>query len=148
MHIPEHHRRRRTVQSLATLALAAVLLAAAPRLVAHHSYAALYFEEDTIEVEGEVIEFQYQNPHSWVHVMAVDPFGRPRQYAAEWGGRSSLESQGVDKNTLRPGDLVRIWGSPNRNPKDGRIRLKRIERRRDRWEWRQGNQGSRREEPR
>ena len=137
MHVPEHHRRRRTALGLAALALAAGLLPAAVPLVAHHSYAALYFEEDTIEVEGAVIEFQYQNPHSWVHVMATDPFGRQRHYAAEWGGRSSLESQGVSKDTLRSGDLVRIWASPNRDPKDDRIRLKRIERRRDRWEWRQ-----------
>ena len=143
MNIPEHHRRRRTSVGLAALTLAVGLLAAAAPLVAHHSYAALYFEDETIEVEGEILEFQYQNPHSWVHVTAVDPFGARRHYAAEWGGRSSLQDQGIDKNTLRAGDQVRIWASPNRDSKDDRIRLKRIERRRDRWEWRQG---SRREE--
>ena len=143
MDIPEHHRRRRTALSLGGLTLAAGLLAAAPPLVAHHSYAALYFEDETIEVEGEVLDFKYQNPHSWVHVMAADPFGKRRHYAAEWGGRSSLQDQGIDKDTLRAGDQVRIWASPNRDAKDDRIRLKRIERRRDRWEWRQG---SRREE--
>ena len=143
MNIPGHHRRRRTALSLAALTLAAGLLGRAAPLVAHHSYAALYFEDETIEVEGEVLEFQYQNPHSWVHVMAADPFGNRRHYAAEWGGRSSLQDQGIDKDTLRAGDQVRIWASPNRDSKDDRIRLKRIERRRDRWEWRQG---SRREE--
>jgi len=143
VNIPESHRRRRTDLGLAALTLAAGLLAAAAPLVAHHSYAALYFEDETIEVEGDVVEFQYQNPHSWVHVMAADPFGQRRHYAAEWGGRSSLQDQGIDKNTLRAGDQVRIWASPNRDAKDDRIHLKRIERRRDHWEWRQG---SRREE--
>jgi hypothetical protein len=143
VNVPEHHRRPRTALGLAALTLAAGLVAAAAPLAAHHSYAVLYFEDETIEVEGEVLEFQYQNPHSWVHVMAADPFGQRRHYAAEWGGRSSLQDQGIDKDTLRPGDRVRIWASPNRDSKDERIRLKRIERRRDHWEWRQG---SRREE--
>jgi len=42
---------------------------------------------------------------------------------------------------------VRIWASPNRNPNDNRIRLKRIERRSDHWKWggqnRDGNQDNR-----
>ena len=42
---------------------------------------------------------------------------------------------GIKKDTLREGDSVRIWASPNRNPNDNRIRLRRIERRRDRWQW-------------
>jgi hypothetical protein len=33
------------------------------------------------------------------------------------------------------GDRLRIWASPNRNPKDNRVRIKRMERRRDRWKW-------------
>ena len=32
-------------------------------------------------------------------------------------------------------DKVRIWASPSRDPKDNRIRLRRIERRSDGWHW-------------
>ena len=116
----------------------AVVLGGVP-LLAHHSFATLYLEQDTIEVEGDVIEFQYQNPHAWVHILGRDPFGRERHYAAEWASRSRLERDGIKKDTLRAGDTVRIWASPNRNPTDDRIRLKRIERRRDRWQWGQQN---------
>jgi hypothetical protein len=101
----------------------------------HHSFAEYYIEADTIEVEGEVIEFQYKNPHSWIHVMAREPFGGAKQYAAEWASVSRLERDGINAKTLRSGDIVRIWASPNRNPNDNRIRLKRIERRADRWSW-------------
>jgi hypothetical protein len=93
---------------------------------AHHSFAATYLESDTVEVEGEVVEFQYKNPHTWVGVQAPDPFGRATVYSAEWGSVSALERQGVLKNTLRPGDRVTMWVSPNRNPSDNRVRLKRI----------------------
>jgi len=115
--------------------LAFVLVAAGAPLLAHHSFAEYYVEQDTIEVEGVVIEFQYQNPHSWVHIMGEDPLGRQRRYAAEWASRSRLQDDGVKKDTLQGGDRVRIWASPNRNPNDNRVRLKRIERRRDGWQW-------------
>lgn len=115
--------------------LAFVLVAAGAPLLAHHSLSEYYVEQDTIEVEGVVVEFQYQNPHSWVHIMSDDPLGRQRRYAAEWASRSRLQDDGVKKDTLQGGDRVRIWASPNRNPNDNRIRLKRIERRRDGWQW-------------
>jgi hypothetical protein len=123
------------VRAVVTLVLA---LAAAP-LPAHHSFTTLYLEQDTIEIEGEIIEFQYQNPHSWVHVNGQDAFGRRRAFAAEWGSRASLENFDIRKDTLRAGDVVRIWASPNRNPNDNRIRLRRIERPRDGWKWSQAS---------
>jgi hypothetical protein len=114
----------------------------------HHSFAEYYIEADTIEVEGEVIEFQYKNPHSWIHVMAREPFGGGKPYAAEWASVSRLERDGINAKTLRPGDVVRIWASPNRNPNDNRIRLKRIERRADRWSWGGQNRGDNRADER
>jgi glyoxylase-like metal-dependent hydrolase (beta-lactamase superfamily II) len=35
--------------------------------------------------------------------------------------------KGVLKNTIKAGDRVRLWVSPNRNPNDNRVRLKRIQ---------------------
>lgn len=105
------------------------------RVAAHHSFANLYFESETIELEGDVVEFQYRNPHSWVFLNAPDSFGRMQRYAAEWTGRAGLERSGVTKDTLRAGDRVRVWAAPNRNPTDLRVHLKRIERPRDHWKW-------------
>ena len=85
-------------------------------LLAHHSFATLYLEEDTIEVEGEVIEFQYQNPHAWVHIHGRDPFGRERHYAAEWASRSRLERDGIKKDTLREGDRCASGHRPTGTP--------------------------------
>ena len=106
-------------------------------LVAHHSFALFYIERDTIEVEGDVVEFQFKNPHSWIHVQGQEAagFGGTKIFSAEWQGTSRLDRDGITKNTLRVGDVVRIWASPNRDPNDNRIRLKRIERRSDGWKW-------------
>jgi hypothetical protein len=102
---------------------------------AHHSFAVYYIETDTIEVEGNIVEFQYQNPHSGIHIVGQEAFGRPKAYAAEWANPSRLERDGITRNTLHVGDSVRIWASPSRDPNDNRIRLKRIERRSDGWHW-------------
>jgi hypothetical protein len=67
--------------------------------------------------------------------MGQETFGGRKPYAAEWASVSRLERDGITAKTLRPGDVVRIWASPNRNLNDNRIRLKRIERRADHWKW-------------
>jgi hypothetical protein len=120
------------------LVVAGVAILCAP-LVAHHSFAVYYIEADTIEIEGDIVEFQYKNPHAWLFVQGQEPFGKLKTYAAEWTGTSQLERAGITKDTLRVGDTVRIWASPNHDPNDNRVRLKRIERPSDGWRW--GGQG-------
>lgn len=104
---------------------------------AHHSFGAVYLETDSIEVEGTIVEFQFKNPHAWLHVRGGEAGAAAAEkvYAAEWVSTSQLERDGIDKTTLRPGDRVRIWGSPSRNPTETRMHLKRIERS-DGWAWR------------
>jgi hypothetical protein len=120
---------------LAAAAVVITLLGAAGH--AHHSFGAVYLESDSIEIEGTIVEFQYKTPHSWVHVRGADRsgLGDEKVYAAEWVSTSQLERDGIEKTTLKPGDNVRIWGSPSKNPTDNRMHLKRIQRA-DGWEWR------------
>ena len=118
------------------LVLGAAVMFGAP-LVAHHSFALVYLEQDTMEVEGDIVEFQFKNPHAWIHVQGQEKsgVGGTKIYSAEWQSTSRLDRDGITKTTLHIGDVVRIWASPNRNPNDYRIRLKRIERRSDGWKW-------------
>ena len=108
---------------------------------AHHSFAVVYLEQDTIEIEGDVVEFQYRNPHAWVFVQGTVKGGFGEKiYAAEWVSTSALDRNNIDKKWFKPGDRVRVWASPNKNPTDNRVRLKRIERKYDGLKW-QGNRG-------
>ena len=118
-----------------TLSLLCAALLLSARLHGHHNFADLYLEADTIEIEGEVLEFNYRNPHSWIHVEAQDAFGVQKIYSGEWASVSRLERDGITRDFFSRGDRLRIWASPNRNPKDNRVRIKRMERRRDRWKW-------------
>lgn len=104
----------------------------------HHSFAAYYFEDQSIQIEGQIVEVQFKAPHIWVHVRAQDAAGKERVYAAEWANPSRLEREGMTKDTLRVADVVKVWGSPSRDPNDGRMHLKRILRPSDGWEWKSG----------
>jgi len=122
--------------------VASAVVVGGPRALAHHSFAVVYIEQDTIEIEGDVVEFQYKNPHAWVFVQGTEKggIGGDKLYAAEWVSTSQLDRNNIDKRWFKPGDRVRVWASPNKNPTDNRVRLKRIERKSDGWKW-QGNRG-------
>jgi len=132
-------RTRSLVGTRALLVLAGAVALSA-RLLAHHSFADYYLEADTIEIEGDVVEFQYKNPHSWIHVQGRDNFGKSALYAAEWASVSRLDREGITKDFIKAGDHLRIWASPSRKPNDNRIRIKRIERRSDKWQWGAGRE--------
>jgi hypothetical protein len=120
----------------AKLGLLAVVLGTslfcAPHAWAHHSFASTYSDE-TVTIEGRVVEFLFRNPHS---VVLVETSGEKRQtitWAAEWGTAGQLSRQGIEKDTLKPGDHVIITGNPSRNSADHRLRIGEITRPSDGW---------------
>jgi hypothetical protein len=120
--------------ALAVLVVGAVAVMTAPAF-AHHSFAATYFEDKTQTVEGDLVQFVFRNPHSFVHLEAPDESGQMQRWAVEWGSGMQLSGQGVGAATLRAGDHVVVIGSPGRNPEDHRMRMKSITRPKDGWKW-------------
>lgn len=118
------------------LGFAAALLTAATAH-AHHSFAAYYFEDQSIAIEGAVDTFEFRAPHAWLYVMAPAE-GRLRRFAAEWANPTRLKSDGITSETLKAGDHVVVTGSPGRVSSEYKIHLKRIRRPADGWEWRGG----------
>ena len=110
--------------------------AAAPAAYAHHSFPATYHVDQMVTVEGEVVQFLFRNPHSFIHVLAKDKSGKEFRYAVEWGGGAALSRNGgINARTLRAGDKVVVTGNPARNEADHRIRLQKIVRPSDGWQW-------------
>ncbi len=120
--------------NLCLLLLAGAVVSAVP-LLAHHSFAATYFDDKSQTIEGNLVQFVFRNPHSFVHVEAPDENGQVVRWAVEWGSGQQLSEQGVAGDTLRYGDHVVVIGSPGRNPEDHRMRMRSIERPRDGWKW-------------
>ena len=119
---------KRTLLTLAIMAFIAGVTASA-----HHSFAAYYFENQSTTLEGEVQEFQLRSPHALLMVRARTPQGTMETYTAEWSNPRRLTDSGVTKDTLKPGDLVVLTGSPGRNPADRKLHLKGIRRPADGW---------------
>jgi hypothetical protein len=105
------------------------------RAYAHHSFASTYLEDQRTTVEGDVLQFLYRNPHSFVQVEAKDAKGNVVRWAVEWGGGGQLGSQGVNRDTLKPGDHVIVTGSPGRDPDAHRLRMINVTRPSDGWKW-------------
>jgi len=113
----------------------AAALAAGGRAYAHHSFAATYFVDQEVTVEGTLTQFLYRNPHSFVKVEAKDDKGETVTWSVEWGGGAQLTQEHVTRDTLRPGDHVIVTGNPGRDPTEHRIRLHKIVRPSDGWKW-------------
>jgi hypothetical protein len=117
---------------VAPLVVAALALGA--QALAHHSFAATYLEDQSVTIEGQLVQFLLRNPHSFVHVMVKEADGSMVRYVVEWGSPSQLSGK-VSRETLKPGDQVIISGNPGRNPADHRVRLLNFKRPKDGWSW-------------
>ena len=100
-----------------TLAMTIGVVAAAVVARAHHSTA--MFDTDTrVTLAGEIKEFQWTNPHSWIQVVVPDADGTLVEWSIECGSPNTMSRQGWKRSTLMPGDKVSILGNPMR----GRVR--------------------------
>ena len=123
-------------RTLPTLVVA-MIVAALP-VAAHHSFSAYYFEDQSIAIEGHVQAFELRSPHAILRLSAPDQAGRMQTYAAEWSNPRRLGRDGITRDTLKPGDLVVVTGSPGRVASEYKIHLKGIRRPADGWSWRGG----------
>ncbi len=121
-------------RSLVVLFVAAATLVGA-QAYAHHSFAATYLEDRMVTIEGDLVQFMFRNPHSWVHVNVKEKDGTVVRYAVEWGGAGQLGGQGVDRDTLKIGDHVIISGNPARNAKTHQVRMLALHRTKDGFGW-------------
>jgi hypothetical protein len=102
---------------------------------AHHSAPTSYFLDQKIAIEGTVIQFLLRNPHSFIHVAVPDNQGVIQEWSVEWGPGILLAHDNINSETLKPGDKVRITGSPGRIAAEHRLRMSAIERTSDHWGW-------------
>ena len=85
-----------------------VLLVSLPT-AAHHSFAP--FETDReVEVTGTVTEFEWSNPHSYVHLDVKGEKGDVEKWIAELTGLPMLVRAGWSRDVIEPGDRVTIHG--------------------------------------
>ncbi len=101
--------------SIRHLAALIVATSVAPVAGAHHSFAPHFDIKKPVSISGKVTEFEARNPHSYLHVQAVDENGRTEEYICESHGFTQLKRNGITSEMLKAGTEVRIEGSRSRN---------------------------------
>jgi hypothetical protein len=96
--------------------LALLLSAAGAPAIAHHAISAIYDSGKRVTIEGAVRDFQFVNPHPFL-IVEVSERGRTLEWKLEMDNRFELINEGMQADTLKPGDRVVASGSLSRtNP--------------------------------
>ena len=81
------------------LALAGAALCIAAPAFAHHSFA-MFDREKNITMSGVVTEFEWTNPHVWIHMKAPDQSGKDVVWSFEMQAIAQDSSLGADGKRL------------------------------------------------
>ncbi|HYR83072.1 MAG TPA: DUF6152 family protein [Terriglobia bacterium] len=99
--------------------VAVAVLSFALQALAHHSFS-MFDHEKTITVSGTLKEFEWTNPHCWLHVSVVDATtGRSLDWAFEMGSVGQVAAQGWKAETVKPGDKITVEGHPMKDGSRG-----------------------------
>jgi hypothetical protein len=96
-------------RSLIAMALA---ICAMP-ILAHHSFA-MFDSEHQVLLKGKVTEFQWQNPHIYIHLEAPDSKGTLREWTIECANPGILNRLGWKFNMIKKGDQISTVVAPLR----------------------------------
>ena len=83
----------------------------AGQALAHHSFA-MFDPDKLITQEGVVKEFEWTNPHVWLHIVAPDAAGKAQTWSFEMQAVAAATSGGWRANTVKPGDKVAVEFHP------------------------------------
>ena len=100
--------------SFVLVLLFGLLLVSAP-LLAHHGEAN-YDTDKVVSVKGTVTDFQFINPHTLISLDAKNDKGEIEKWSCEARSPGMLvRVGGWDKQTLKPGDVITVFGYRARN---------------------------------
>jgi hypothetical protein len=73
----------------------------------------MFDHEKTLTISGAVKEFEWTNPHAWIHITATDEkSGRPVEWSFEMGSVGQVAAQGWKSDTIKPGDKITVTMHP------------------------------------
>ena len=85
---------------------------------AHHSFSVFDMATEQT-LEGEVVEFQWTNPHTWTWLNVANADGSVTKWGLEGMSPNFLGRRGWSKSTLMPGDRVKIVIAPLKSGEPG-----------------------------
>ena len=95
-------------------AVVGLCLVLAPSSVAHHSQSE-YDLRGKVEVEGAVTKVDWRSPHAWIYVDVTNGTGDTVNWSFELPSPVTLMRRGWTRDSLKPGDRVKVTGAPAKN---------------------------------
>jgi hypothetical protein len=95
-------------------AFVALCLAMVPAVWAHHSQSE-YDSRKKVEVEGTVSKVEWKSPHAWIYVDVTNDKGEKVNWHFELPSPNTLMRRGWTRDSLKPGDRIKVTASPARN---------------------------------
>src|SRR5262245_30068553 len=92
------------------LAGAALIVAAAVPVLAHHSFAAEFDAKKPVKLRGTVVKMEWINPHSWIHIQGKNEDGTNSVCMVEGRAPNALIRRGSNRNSLPPGTEILVEG--------------------------------------
>ena len=91
-----------------------LLLASAP-VAAHHSFAAEFDAQQPVTLKGTIVQMDWVNPHSWIHVDVKNDDGTVTRWMIEGGTPNTLFRRGFNKDSLKTGTAIIVEGYRAKN---------------------------------
>jgi hypothetical protein len=77
----------------------------------HHSFA-MFDRDRIVRIAGVVKEYEWTNPHVWLHILAPDKDGKSVQWSFEMQSIAQDSRAGWRADTVKPGDKVTVEYHP------------------------------------
>ncbi|HEX4997533.1 MAG TPA: DUF6152 family protein [Terriglobia bacterium] len=95
-------------------ALAGLCLALVPAAWAHHSQSE-YDLRSRAELEGAVTKVEWKSPHAWIYVDVTNDKSEKVNWSFELPSPNTLMRRGWTRDSLKPGDHIKVSFAPARN---------------------------------
>jgi Family of unknown function (DUF6152) len=92
----------------------AFCLALGPAARAHHSQSEFDLRAK-VEVDGTVTKVDWRSPHAWIYMDVTDDKGQKVNWSFELPSPTTLMRRGWTRDSLKPGDRIKVAGAPARN---------------------------------
>jgi hypothetical protein len=102
----------------ALLAVGLLAMALAATAYAHHSFA-MFDQSQQVTLKGTVREFQWTNPHAWIHLDVPNANGVKDTWQVELNSPNNLKRQGWKSTSIKPGDQVTLVLNPLKDGSKG-----------------------------
>ena len=99
-------------------AAAAMTLAAAGAAYAHHSFA-MFDNSKTVTMTGAVSDFEWINPHVWLHITVPGEAGRETVWSFEAGSTGQLRQTGWTEQSVASGEEIEVAFHPLKDGSNG-----------------------------